>query len=224
MDRTQIEARLSALTAERAATAARLDAARAAAKQALIEGKEPGPFGHMVEEVEAIDAALADLRDRLTAAHDADARKARVRTVERAIELTADRRAKADAVDAALSALHAAWRDYSAAVQSTVGMVASAGGDTGPLRRVNLNGRQSDALVKAMFASSGIELVRALGVDTANRREHGIALGAAEDRVALSLQAELARVRSTSPQQHVAAEAAKELAEIEGQLKDPLEL
>lgn len=77
MDRTQIETRLSALTAERAATAARLDAARAAAKQALVEGKKPGPFGYMVEEVEAIDAALADLRDRLTAAHDADARKAR---------------------------------------------------------------------------------------------------------------------------------------------------
>ncbi|MES2914347.1 MAG: hypothetical protein V4753_04415 [Pseudomonadota bacterium] len=227
MDRGKIEARITELTAERVTVAARLDAARAAARDAMVAGELPPQEDQraaLLAETEDIDAALAELRDRLTAAHDADVRKARIRTIERAAELTADRRAKAEAVDAALATLHLAWLDYAASVQSSVGMVASAGGDVVPLRRLNFNGRQSDALVKALVAASGMDLVRALGVETSNRREHGTALAVAEDRVALSLQAELARVRSTSPQQHVAREAERELEEIEGRMANPLEL
>jgi len=223
MDRGKIEKRLTELAAERAATVARLDAARAAARDAMIAGEVPPSTAEPAELLTNIDAAVAELRDRLVAAHDADARKARVRQVERALDLSADRRAKAEAVDAALASLHAAWRDYAASVQGTVGHVAQAGGDTTPLRRVNFAGRQSDALVKAMVAASGVELVRALGVETANRREHGVALAAAEDRVALSLAAELARVRATSPRPNVAREAARDLTEIEARL-DPFEM
>lgn len=222
MDRGKIETRLAELTAERAATVARLDAARAAARDAMIAGRVPPSTAEPAELLTNIDAAMAELRDRLVAANDADARKARVRQVERAVELTAERRGKAEAVDAAIAALHRAWGEYAAAVRDTVGSVAQAGGDTTPLRRVNFVGRQSDGLVKAVVAASGVELVRALGVETANRREHGVSLTAAEDRVALSLQAEMARVRSTSPQRNVARDAVRELDEIEAEL-DPLE-
>lgn len=227
MDKATIERRVGELTGLRAETVARLDAARAQRRDALVSGgprpQDEVPVSLLLTELEAVDAALAELRDRLMAAHDAEARKARVRQVERALDLSADRMAKAETVDAALAALHAAWRDYTTSVQGTVGHVAQAGGDTTPLRRVNFAGRQSDALVKAMVAASGVELVRALGVETANRREHGVALAAAEDRVALSLAAELARVRATSPRPNVARDAARELTEIEARL-DPLEM
>lgn len=225
MDRTTIEARIVELGAERAAAGKRLDAARQSSRDALIAGKRPTSVGPIVEELEAIDAALAELRSRLGAAHDSEARAARTRLVERALELSRVRREKAAAVNSALSALHSAWRDYASAVQADVGQVAQAGGDTAPLRRAVSTGRQADALVKALVASSGLDLVRALGVDTSNRREHGVTLAAAEDRVLLSLDAELLRIRSTSPQRHLAAEAQRELAEVESRLeKDPLEL
>ena len=225
MDRNTIEARIVELGAERAAAGERLDAARQSSRDALIAGKRPTSVGPIVEELEAIDAALAELRSRLGAAHDGEARAARTRLVERALELSRERRERAQAVDAALSALHAAWREYSSLVQSTVGQVAQAGGDTAPLRRVTPTARQSDGLVKALVASSGMDLVRALGVDTSNRRDHGVALAAAEERVLLSLEAELLRVRATSPQRHLAAEAQRELSEVESRLeKDPLEL
>lgn len=225
MDRTTIEARIVELGAERAAAGKRLDAARQSSRDALIAGKRPTSVGPIVEEIEAIDAALAELRSRLGSAHDSEARAAKTRLVERALELSRDRREKAAAVDAAVVALHAAWRDYSSSVQSSVGQVAQAGGDTAPLRRAVSTGRQADGLVKAMVHASGMELVRALGIDTSNRREHGVALASAEDRVLLSLEAELLRVRAVSPQRHLAAEAKRELADVESRLeKDPLEL
>ena len=228
MDKGTIETRVVELTKLRAETVARLDAARALHRDALVSGEprpqDEVPVSLLLTELEAVDAAMAELRDRLVAANDADARKARLRQVERAVELTAERRAKAEAVDAAIVALHCAWGEYAGAVRDTVGSVAQAGGDTTPLRRVNFVGRQSDGLVKALIAASGVEMVRALGIETSNMRHHGISLTAAEDRVALSLQAELARVRATSPQRGVARDAQRELEEIEGRMADPLEL
>ncbi len=218
MDRKQTEARIAALRAEREATEAALSGARASARQALIDGRPAPKTAAMAERVELLDGAIADLTDRLAGIDDREARGARVKQVERAQAATLDRRALAAAVDAALAELARAWAAYREAVRQTVGAAAQAGADTVPLARVSLSGGPSDALAKALIAAAGgMDMVRALGVETANRPQHGVALTAAEDRVMRSLDAELLRVRATSPQRHVAREAAEQLAQIEGE-------
>jgi hypothetical protein len=190
--------------------------ARAAARQALIDGRPTPKTAAMAERVELLDGAIADLTDRLAGIEDREARGARVKLIERAQATSTDRRALAAAVDAALAGLAAAWTAYREAVRQTVGSVVQAGGDQTPLARVALNGGPSDALVKALIAATGgMDMVRALGVDTANRPQHAVALAAAEDRVFRSLEAEVLRVRATSPQRHVARDAAEQLKQLE---------
>ena len=209
MDRKQTEARIAALRAERDATEAALAGARASARQALIDGRPAPKTAAMAERVELLDGAIADLTDRL-------ARGARVKQIERAQAAGLDRRALAAAVDAALAELARAWAAYREAVRQTVGAAAQAGADTVPLARVSLNGGPSDALAKALIAAAGgMDMVRALGVETANRPQHAVALTAAEDRVLRSLDAEMLRVRATSPQRHVARDAIEQLKQME---------
>lgn len=126
-----------------------------------------------------------------------------------------DRRALAAAVDVALAELARAWAAYREAVRQTVGAAAQAGADTVPLARVSPNGGPSDALAKALIAAAGgMDMVRALGVETSNRAQHAVALAAAEDRVLRSLDAEMLRVRATSPQRHVARDAIEQLKQM----------
>jgi hypothetical protein len=216
MDRKQTEARIAALRAERDATEAALSGARASARQALIDGRPAPKTAAMAERVELLDGAIADLTDRLAGIDDREARGARVKLIERAQAATEGRRALAAAVDAALADLGRAWEAYRDAVRSTVGGVIHAGGDQTPLARVALNGGPSDALAKALIAATGgMDMVRALGVETSNRPQHAVALAAAEDRVLRSLDAELLRVRATSPQRHVARDAIEQLKQME---------
>jgi hypothetical protein len=216
MDRKQTEARIAALRAERDATEAALAGARASARQALIDGRPAPKTAAMAERVELLDGAIADLTDRLAGIDDREARGARVKQIERAQAAGLDRRALAAAVDAALAELARAWAAYREAVRQTVGAAAQAGADTVPLARVSLNGGPSDALAKALIAAAGgMDMVRALGVETANRPQHAVALAAAEDRVLRSLDAEMLRVRATSPQRHVARDAIEQLKQME---------
>lgn len=216
MDRKQIEARVGELRAERATVEEALADARVAARQALIDGTKPTQrTAELAERLELLDEALAELADRIATSDETEQRKRRVAQVERAQHLTAERRELAARVDHALASLATAWTAYTDAVRSTVGTAVSAGADTVPLARVALNGGQSDALVKAMVASSGMDLVRALGVSTANRVAHGVALAAGEERVLRSLEVELLRVRSTSPNRLMARNAAEQLKQLE---------
>lgn len=217
MDRKQTEARIGELRAERQTVEAALVDARAAARQALIDGTKPTQrTAELAERVELIDGAIAELSERLNSHDDAEARKRRVVVIERAKQTTSHRRELAAQVDAALAALATVWTAYTGAVRATVGNAVQAGADTVPLGRVSLNGGQSDALVKAMVAATGnMDLVRALGVTTSNRSQHGVALAAGEERVLRSLEVELLRVRSTSPNRLMARDAAEQLKQLE---------
>ena len=74
----------------------------------------------------------------------------------------------------------------------------------------------ADALVKALIAATAdMDMVRALGVQTSNRPTHAVTLASAEDRVLRSLEAELLRVRSTSPNRLTARDAAEQLKQLE---------
>lgn len=216
MNRKETEARLAELRTQREATAAELDEARDAAPQALIEGREPPATAPLAERLSALDAAIARLEDSLQGHRDAEARAGRRRQVESALEAASGRRKKAKRVDDALAELAEAWTGYADAVRNGIGAVTAAGGDAAPLGRVVTTNSQSKALVRAVLAApGGLELLRALGVETAIRVRHGQTATAAEDRVSLSLQAELARVKAGSPQPNVAREARRELEEIE---------
>jgi hypothetical protein len=217
MTRQDVEKRIAELRGERAAVEEALAGARAAARNDLIAGRKPtGRLSELSERLELVDAALAELSDRIVAGDEADQRKRRVAAIERAQHLTSERRELAAAVDAALSALAAAWRAYVDSVRGTVGAVVQAGGDQTPLRRVSLNGGASDGLVKALLAATGsMEMVRALAVQTNNRPEHGVGLAAGEDRVLRSLETELLRVRATSPMPNIARDARKRLEQME---------
>ena len=70
-------------------------------------------------------------------------------------------------------------------------------------------------LIKAMIKSSDMEMIRALGINTPIRPRHAITLADVEERIALSLQSELARVKASSPQPNIAREARRELEEID---------
>ncbi|MEZ5778512.1 MAG: hypothetical protein R3E44_09130 [Paracoccaceae bacterium] len=216
MDRKQIEARIAELRAERATVEEALAGARVAARQALIDGTKPTQrTAELAERLSLIDDALAELSDRIATSDETEQRKRRVAQVERAQHLTSERRELAARVDHALASLATAWTAYTDAVRSTVGSAVAAGADTVPLARVALNGGQADALVKAMVASSGMDLVRALGVSTANRVAHGVSLAAGEERVLRSLDMELLRVRATSPMPNIARDAKQQLEQME---------
>jgi hypothetical protein len=216
MNRKDTEARLAELRAQREATAAELDQARDAVPQALIEGREPPATAPLTEMLAALDAAIARLDDSLQGHRDAEARAGRRRQVEKAMEAASERRKKAKRVDDALAELADAWTGYADAVRNGIGAVTAAGGDAAPLGRVVTTNRQSEALVRAVLAApGGLDLLRALGVETAIRVRHGQTAAAAEDRVSLSLQAELARIKVGSPQPNMARLAQKELAELE---------
>lgn len=216
MNRKETEARLVELRAQREATAAELDQARDAVPQALIEGREPPPTAPLTEMLAALDAAIARLEESLQGHRDAEARAGRRRQVEKAMEATSERRKKAKRVDDALAELADAWTGYADAVRNGIGAVTAAGGDAAPLGRVVTTNRQSEALVRAVLAApGGLDLLRALGVETAIRVRHGQTAAAAEDRVSLSLQAELARIKAGSPQPNIARLAQEELAELE---------
>jgi hypothetical protein len=216
MDRKQTQARVDELLQERAAVESVLAGARATARDDLIAGKKPtGRLNELAERLELLDEALAELTERLSGHDDAEARKKRVAAIERARQLTSDRRRLAAEVDAALAGLARAWPAYVEAVRSTVGTVVQCGGDQTPLRRVSLNGGASDALAKALLAATGdMGLVRALAVQTNNRPEHGVSLASAEDRVIRSLDVELLRVKATSPMPNIARDAKQELERI----------
>jgi hypothetical protein len=216
MDKKLLEARIEQLRAERATVEAALVDARAAARQALIDGAKPTQrTAELAERIELIDGAIGELAERVTGHEEAEQRKRRVVVIERAQHATSERRELAAQVDAALAGLAASWRAYADSVRSTVGTAVAAGADTVPLARVALNGGQADALVKALIAATGMELVRALGVQTGNRVTHGVALAAGEERVLRSLEVELLRVRSTSPMPNIAREAQQQLEQME---------
>ncbi|HBD90233.1 MAG: hypothetical protein A2092_15800 [Rhodobacteraceae bacterium GWE1_64_9] len=67
MDRKQTEARIAELRTERATVEAALVDARAAARQALIEGTKPTQrTAELAERLSLVDEALAELADRVT--------------------------------------------------------------------------------------------------------------------------------------------------------------
>lgn len=215
MTRPEIDKRIAKLRQDRATMEEALAGARVAARDDLIAGRKPGArLNELSERLELIDAALAELQGRIASSDEAEQRKRRVVVIERASHATSERREFAAQVDAALAGLATAWRAYTDSVRTTLGSAVQAGADQTPLARVALNGGQSDALVKAMVASSGMDLVRALGVDTANRVQHGVTLAAGEERVLRSLEVELLRVRSTSPNRLMARDAQQQLERI----------
>lgn len=215
MNKSQIEKRLDELQTQRAETSAALDAARMAAPQALIDGEKPVSTVPLVEELEALDAAIVKLTDQREGALESEARAARSKLIDRALNTTAIRKAKAAAVDDALAALAEAWSGYRESVRQSVGQLVSAGGDAARLNGVALNNRVSESLIKAMIKSSDMEMIRALGINTPIRPRHAITLADVEERVALSLRSELVRVKATSPQPNIAREARRELEELD---------
>ena len=217
MTRQDIDKRISELRAERATVEEALAGARVAARQALIDGTKPnGRLSELAERLDLIDAALAELSDRLASSEETEARKRRLVVIERAAQVTSERKVVAAAVDAALVALATAWSAYTDAVRSTVGSAVQAGADTVPLARVALNGGASDGLIKALIAATGdMLMVRALGIQTSNRPNHAVTLASAEERVLRSLEVELLRVRSTSPNRLMARDAAEQLKQLE---------
>jgi len=204
--------RLAELRDERGRLAAELERARVEAREALIAGKRPSATAAaLAERIAIIDDAVAALSAQAADAAETQARAKRSRQVQGAIDAASDRRKLAAAVDEALTDLATSWQAYREAVRQGVGTTAAAGGDVGPIDRVLTNNRQSEALVKAMIAAGGSELSRALGIDTPIKARHSISLADAEGRVAESLNLELLRLKATSPQRGIAAQAKREL-------------
>lgn len=216
MTRQEIDKRIGELRQERATVEEALAGARVAAREDLIAGRKPGArLSELSERLELIDEALAELQDRIATSDETEARKRRVVVIERAQHLTSERRELAAAVDRALAELATSFRAYRDSVRQTVGSVVQAGGDTVPLGKVSLNGGVSDGLVKAVLASTGdMDMVRALGIQTSNRPNHAVTLASAEERVLRSLEVELLRVRSTSPNRLMARDAQQQLDRI----------
>jgi hypothetical protein len=217
MDRKQTEARIAELRAERATVEAALVDARAAARQALIDGTKPTQrTAELAERLSLVDEALAELADRVTGIDEREARRHSTLAIEKAQGLTAERRVLAAKVDAALAELASSFRAYRDSVRQTVGSVVQVGGDTVPLGKVSLNGGVSDGLVKAVLASTGdMDMVRALGIQTNNRPQHGSPLAAGEDRVLRSLEVEMLRVKAGSAHRHIAREAQQQLEQMQ---------
>ncbi|MCC5957689.1 MAG: hypothetical protein JJU07_16435 [Natronohydrobacter sp.] len=217
MDQGQMEARLAELRAERERLDATLEDARVEAREAMIAGRKPsGHLAALAERREVVDAAVAELQDRLADAEEAEARRRRTRQVQAAIEAAGERRELAAAVDDAVARLAAAWPAYQDALRKGLGAAASVA-DVSPVERGLVTNRQNDLLVRVLIAGGGLELSRALGVETAIRPRHATTLTDAEGRLADGLHRELLRLRAQSPQPNVAREAQRELEALEGE-------
>jgi hypothetical protein len=207
--------RIQELCDERQRLEGELLIARTEATDDLIAGRKPAnTAAALAERISIVDDAIERLTADASDAADAAFRKAKLRRAQLALDATSDRRKLAEAVDKALADLAAAWPAYRDSVRNAVGQTSAAGGDTGPIERVLSNNRVSEALVKALIAAGGGELSRAFGVDTPIKQRHSISLTDAEGRVAESLTRELLRLKSTSPQKHLAAEAQRQLEEL----------
>ena len=151
-----------------------------------------------------------------TAATQASAqRNERRKRAEAALAKTSERAKLAEQVDKAIKELAVAWPKYQEQLRKDLGTVSGAGGDVGPVERGLIANRQNDVLVRSLVSAGGMGLARALGVETAIRERHAISLADAEERVAASLRTELLRIRASSPQPNVSAEARAELEKME---------
>ncbi|WP_299955400.1 hypothetical protein [uncultured Roseobacter sp.] len=216
MKRDELEKRIGELRADRERLTGELDKARAEERDALIEGKKPGDTSAAITtRLGIVDEALAELQERLGAANASADRRQRTVRAEKALEATAERAKLARAVDDALTALSKAWPAYQEAVRRDLGATSAANGDVTPIERGLVANRQNEVLVRTLVSAGGMGLARALGVETAIRERHAIALADAEERVAESLRTELLRVRADSPQPNVAREAQQELQQME---------
>ncbi|MCV3271950.1 hypothetical protein [Roseobacter sinensis] len=214
--RQEIETRIGELRDERARLADELDKVRTEAKQAIIDGKKPSnTVAALAERIAIVDEAMAELQERLGAADASAERRQRKVRAEKALEATAERAKLARAVDDALTALSTAWPAYQQALRRDLGAASIANGDVAPIERGLVANRQNEVLVRTLVSAGGMAMARALGVETAIRERHAIALADAEERVAESLRTELLRVRADSPQPNVAREAKQELENME---------
>ena len=159
--------------------------------------------------------ALGELNDRLAATQASAQRNERRKRAEAALAKTSERAKLAEQVDKAIKELAVAWPKYQEQLRKDLGTVSGAGGDVGPVERGLIANRQNDVLVRSLVSAGGMGLARALGVETAIRERHAISLADAEERVAASLRTELLRIRASSPQPNVSAEARAELEKME---------
>lgn len=215
-NRQEIETRIAELRDERARLSDELDAARAEAKHAIIDGKKPGgTVAALAERIAIVDEALAELGERLGAAAASAERRQRTVRAENALQATAERSKLAKKVDDSLAALVSAWPAYVDALRKEIGTTSAAGGDLTAVERSLTNNRAAEPLVKALIHAGDLTMTRALGIETPIRPRHAISLASAEERVAESLRTELLRVRAESPQPNVAREARQELEQME---------
>ncbi|MEM6931094.1 MAG: hypothetical protein AAF602_29435 [Myxococcota bacterium] len=215
-NRQETETRIAELRDERARLTDELDAARAEAKQAIIDGRKPGgSAAALAERIAIVDEAVAELGERLGSAAASAERRQRTVRAENALQVTAERAKLVAAVDDALARLAVAWPAYQEAFRKDLGSVSAANGDVGPVERGLVANRQNDVLIRALIHAGDLAMTRALGIETPIRPRHAISLAAAEERVAESLRTELLRVRAESPQPNVAREARQELEKME---------
>lgn len=214
MKKDEIETRIAELRADRERLTGELDKARAEECNALIRGDKPDNTSTaIITRMGVIDEALGELQDRLGAATASAERRARTIRAEKALQATAERAKLAGQVDKAIKELAVAWPKYQEQLRKDLGTVSGAGGDLTAVERGLVSNRQNEVLVRTLVNAGGMGLARALGVETAIRERHAIGLAAAEERVAESLRTELLRIRASSPQPYVSAEAQRELEE-----------
>ena len=216
MKKDEIETRIAELRADRERLTGELEKARVDERDALIRGDKPDNVAAaIVPRIAVIDDALGELNDRLAATQASAQRNERRKRAEAALAKTSERAKLAEQVDKAIKELAVAWPKYQEQLRKDLGTVSGAGGDVGPVERGLIANRQNDVLVRSLVSAGGMGLARALGVETAIRERHAISLADAEERVAASLRTELLRIRASSPQPNVSAEARAELEKME---------
>ena len=216
MKKDEIETRIAELRADRERLTGELEKARVDERDALIRGDKPDNVAAaIVTRIAVIDDALGELNDRLAATQASAQRNERRKRAEAALAKTSERAKLAEQVDKAIKELAVAWPKYQEQLREDLGTVSGAGGDVGPVERGLIANRQNDVLVRSLVSAGGMGLARALGVETAIRERHAISLADAEERVAASLRTELLRIRASSPQPNVSAEARAELEKME---------
>lgn len=216
MKKDEIETRIAELRADRERLTGELEKARVDERDALIRGDKPDNVAAaIVTRIAVIDDALGELNDRLAATQASAQRNERRKRAEAALAKTSERAKLAEQVDKAIKELAVAWPKYQEQLRKDLGTVSGAGGDVGPVERGLIANRQNDVLVRSLVSAGGMGLARALGVETAIRERHAISLADAEERVAASLRTELLRIRASSPQPNVSAEARAELEKME---------
>ena len=117
-------------------------------------------------------------------------------------------------MDDALARLAEAWPAYQDALRRGLG-AAAAVADVSAVERGLVVNRRNELLTRALVAAGGLDLSRALGVDTAVRPRHAITLAQAEGRVVDGLHRETLRLKATGPQPGVARQARQELDELD---------